>query len=727
MQRTAVHVLSIGLTSILLVGCSAFAPFDAKERAAQQAVLAASAGPRDANRLMVVDCLLPGQVRRLGSRLTYMTPRRPVKTTGVDCEIRGGEYVAFDRATYADSLKMWLPLAQEGDAKAQTYVGEIFEKGLGLEADYPAAADWYRRAAEQGYSPAQINLGQLYELGLGVEKNSATALEWYRKASGLSDLDGEFVAFRGDAKKFQSLRKQLDRQGTESAQLRKQVASLNRELASTRSQRAAAQETIASDTSEVDRLRDELEKRVAEVRERESQLARDRDALARAARSAPDPAELREREVQLEARSAELARQVAALAGEREGIERRQREIRERGDALDAMDARIQKLAKDAEAQRKAFRAEVAAKVETELDGPRIVMIDPSIPLTRSAAAPSVAVSSKERLVVGRVEAPAGLVSLLVNDVEAKIDADGFFESRVRVRPVGTDVSVVAIDQQGKRAARAFVLRRGSASEERPAAPLRVRTASSGVDFGDYYALVIGNAAYRHMPRLETAHADARSVATLLETRYDFDVKLLLDADRYEILAALNEIRAKLTSKDNLLLYYAGHGEFDEGEGAGYWLPVDARPEDDVNWIANRAITDVLNATEALHVMVVADSCYSGSLTEGALPRLEDAGDGAAARWAGKLHERSSRTALTSGGLAPVLDGGGGDHSIFARAFLDILDANEAVLDGASLHSELSARVRYRARSRSFRQNPEYAPIRYGHHGGGEFFFLPRS
>ena len=97
---------------------------------------------RDPDSLMIIDCLLPGQVRKLGSKLTYLTQPRPVRTTGVDCEIRGGEYVALDRASYADSLRVWLPLAEGGDPKAQTFVGEIFEKGLGVSPDYPSAVQW---------------------------------------------------------------------------------------------------------------------------------------------------------------------------------------------------------------------------------------------------------------------------------------------------------------------------------------------------------------------------------------------------------------------------------------------------------------------------------------------------------------------------------------------------------------------------------------------------------
>ena len=77
--------------------------------------------------LHVVDCLLPSQVRRLGRR-TYLTPRRPTRTTAADCAIRGGEYVDYDRADYKTALRVWLPAAESGEAEAQVSVGEIFER-----------------------------------------------------------------------------------------------------------------------------------------------------------------------------------------------------------------------------------------------------------------------------------------------------------------------------------------------------------------------------------------------------------------------------------------------------------------------------------------------------------------------------------------------------------------------------------------------------------------------
>jgi hypothetical protein len=136
---------------------------------------------------VLVDCLLPGQIRQLGTSMTYLTARRSVKATQRDCAIRGGEYVLFDRSDYGSALQALLPKARAGDPVAQTYVGEIYEKGLGLAGpDYASAAEWYRKAANNDHAPAQISLGSLYERGLGVPNDKSEALNWYRQGSGLT-------------------------------------------------------------------------------------------------------------------------------------------------------------------------------------------------------------------------------------------------------------------------------------------------------------------------------------------------------------------------------------------------------------------------------------------------------------------------------------------------------------------------------------------------------------
>lgn len=149
---------------------------------------AAAIYPQVADLTLPVNCLLPGQVRRLGGEITYLTPRRPAITSANDCELRGGDYVQFDRADYETALQVWLVEARKGDARAQTFVGEIYARGLGAEPDYELACRWYRKAAAQGFARAQVQLGLLYEKGLGVKQDRVVALSWYRKAAGADNL-----------------------------------------------------------------------------------------------------------------------------------------------------------------------------------------------------------------------------------------------------------------------------------------------------------------------------------------------------------------------------------------------------------------------------------------------------------------------------------------------------------------------------------------------------------
>jgi uncharacterized caspase-like protein len=199
-------------------------------------------------------------------------------------------------------------------------------------------------------------------------------------------------------------------------------------------------------------------------------------------------------------------------------------------------------------------------------------------------------------------------------------------------------------------------------------------------EFGRYHALVIGNNDYQNLPKLNTAVSDATATAELLRGKYGFEVKLLTDATRLDILRALNGYRRDLTERDNLLIYYAGHGVLDKETETGFWLPVDAARDSDEEWIANADLTRRLKGVSAKHVLVVADSCYSGTLLREAPAALRTGAERAA--WLKRMNSLASRTALVSGGLEPVVDSGAGGHSVFANAFLAALGDNTGVLDG---------------------------------------------
>jgi uncharacterized caspase-like protein len=238
----------------------------------------------------------------------------------------------------------------------------------------------------------------------------------------------------------------------------------------------------------------------------------------------------------------------------------------------------------------------------------------------------------------------------------------------------------------------------------------------ASLNFGSYHALVIGNNDYQRLPKLRTAVNDAKSMAEVLRAKYGYEVELLLNATRSEIFKAIYSYRRTLTSRDNLLIYYAGHGWLDKEADEGYWLPVDAGRQDPANWISNSSITSSLRAMKAKHVLVVADSCYSGKLARGISIRVRS-GD-----YYQRISMKKARTVLASGGLEPVADDGGkGNHSVFASAIIEALNENQGVLDATLLFSKIRRPVMVNAD-----QTPEYSDIRKAGHDGGDFLFVPR-
>ncbi|HRG15718.1 MAG TPA: hypothetical protein PLB00_06970 [Pseudomonadota bacterium] len=262
-------------------------------------VEAPRAAIRNAEDMMIVDCLLPGTVRKLGKMSTYMSARRPIRTTQSDCEIRGGEYVAYDRANYETALKVWMAQAESGDAEAQNYVGEIYDKGLGTPSDPARAAPWYEKAAAQGLKRAQINLGYLYEQGLGVPKDMTRALNLYRDASGLTgdDLiyastmtaavgakDSEIAGLREDieAQKAaaEALRAENDKLKGELGNRKRAIENAQAELQKVRGELAAKQAQLGAATPDMVALNDKLAREQERIELERAKLEQDQSRYA---------------------------------------------------------------------------------------------------------------------------------------------------------------------------------------------------------------------------------------------------------------------------------------------------------------------------------------------------------------------------------------------------------------------------------------------------------------
>lgn len=100
---------------------------------------------------------------------------------------------AYQRQDYVNAFKEWRPLAGQGDAIAQYYMGVLYANGQGVEQSYEEAANWYEKAAEQDYAEAQYSLGELYDQGKGVVRNSHFANDWYIKAAEMGHLKAKYI------------------------------------------------------------------------------------------------------------------------------------------------------------------------------------------------------------------------------------------------------------------------------------------------------------------------------------------------------------------------------------------------------------------------------------------------------------------------------------------------------------------------------------------------------
>lgn len=790
----------------LIVSAAALFTFFAGQIAVAPAEAATVRNPED---LMIVDCLLPGQVRKMGRMATFMTARRPIRTTQADCEIRGGEYVAYDRANYQTALRIWTDQAQAGDAAAQNYVGEIYHKGLGTAPDYARAAQWYEKSAAQGFKRAMVNLGYLYEQGLGVDRDITRALNLYRQSSGLPAENDDLVfastvTVSAEAQaEIAQLRGTVEQQREESAALRAEVQALRSELdqrrrslddaareqQELRRQLQEKQASLGVDSDEMRRLQQDLAARQADIeRQRESIDAERRNLRTREESVERQLAALREREKVLvegagsDAELADIRRQASELSGSLS-------EVQTRASTLQSeLDANAERLAAERaryESELETLRAQVAARqedwelmrilegqlsskedevrrqrrqiadlerrvargqplqaapamasvVQTTPVGPVVEIIEPPLTVTRGRPSAMLRRTAGNMEVLGKVSAGSGIESVKVNDQIVSVADSGVFRSNVPVESGGSLVTVSAVDSDGLRTALEFMLipqtetRRGTSTSNVQAAVSRqVRSLPRGVTLGRYYALVIGNNEYQDHPTLQSAGNDARAVADVLRKRYGYETKLVLNANRFEILSALNDMRETLKTNDNLLIYYAGHGEIDPVGKQGYWLPVDARANNPMTWISNSAVSDILNTMDARHVLVVADSCYSGAMTRSSVATFDGANaESAWTDWVKAMVGGRSRTALTSGGVQPVPDTGRGEHSFFARAFLNVLEDNNELLDAQRLFREISVSLALAAVDAPIAQTPEYAPIQFAGHESGQFFFNPSA
>ena len=238
---------------------------------------------------------------------------------------------------------------------------------------------------------------------------------------------------------------------------------------------------------------------------------------------------------------------------------------------------------------------------------------------------------------------------------------------------------------------------------------------------GKYYALLIGNSKYINWASLNSPTNDVRAISKVLNKKYNFEkVTTLIDATKNEIFEALNELRQLATDKDYVLIYYSGHG--DKVSDKTYWIPIDGQKKWKIgDWISISEVSDYMETFNAHHLVLMVDSCYTGSSFKGS-----STSDFEASTYdkfkilAQKLLDRRVRYVLSSGGNEPVDDSFNGKHSIFAKTVIDLLQ-NSDVINMQAIYRAIDI-----AHAGMDQRPYLYTPERWAH-GGGDFIFLTKK
>jgi hypothetical protein len=243
---------------------------------------------------------------------------------------------------------------------------------------------------------------------------------------------------------------------------------------------------------------------------------------------------------------------------------------------------------------------------------------------------------------------------------------------------------------------------------------------SAAIEYSFYavrnFALIIANEKYDdpNIVELSEPLKDATELYNLLTKEYNFEpgnVTFLKNPTKAEIIGSLHRLRSVIKADDNFVIFYAGHGYWDEGMGIGYWLPKDAAKNNPVNWIPNTDLTNYLGAIKTKHTLLIADACFSGGIfkTRSAFSNtfaIE------------KLYQLNSRKAITSGTLTVVPD----KSVFFQYLFKNLKDNKKEYISAEELFSNMRMAVIHNSMN-----VPQYGTIQNVGDEGGDFIFIKKK
>ncbi len=301
----------------------------------------------------------------------------------------------------------------------------------------------------------------------------------------------------------------------------------------------------------------------------------------------------------------------------------------------------------------------------------------------------------------------SGINLVTVNSRDAISYPGDLFKLKIKLTAGNNIINIMAVDNEGSITEKKFPV---YCNDYSVAADMLIKG-------GRYYALFIAIEDYEDpkINDLDNAVEDAKLLYDVLQNYYTFEknnMKMLINPKREDIVIELDNFSQTITEKDNLLIFYAGHGHWEEKSGIGYWLPTDAKRSNTANWFRNSTLRDYISSINSNHTLLIADACFTGAIfkTRSAFANTSVAIE--------KLYKLPSRKAMTSGTLEEVPD-----KSVFVEYLVKRLKDNEEIyLSSEALFSSFRTAVMNNSPNL-----PQFGEINNTGDEGGDFIFIRKK
>lgn len=284
----------------------------------------------------------------------------------------------------------------------------------------------------------------------------------------------------------------------------------------------------------------------------------------------------------------------------------------------------------------------------------------------------------KEILLKGSITSKNGIFEFLINGQEVPVIYDKseteiekvLFSHKVRLAFGNNTIKLKAVDAFNNIQEMSFVVQR----------QIKIESFNDTIGrMGRDYALIITTDEYDHWGDLNNPINDGAAVAKELEDMYGFQTEIITNPTRTELYGLLRKYNKKaFADDDQLFIFIAGHGEFDEVFSEGYLVTKDSKLNDEIkeSYISHSNLRTIINNIPCNHVMLTMDVCFGGTFdpfvatSRGRQNTSSYTGGDAKKKFIERKMKYDTRMYLTSGGKEYVPDGRPGHHSPFATRLL---------------------------------------------------------